>query len=255
MRAAGRRVLVTAGAQGIGRATAVAFAAEGARVHVCDVDDAALAALAAEHPAIGATRADVSSEADVARMFEDVAGTLGGLDVLVNNAGVAGPTAPVEEITLEDWNRTFAVNVAGQFLCARAAVPLLRAAEDGAIVNLSSVAGKYGYPFRSPYAASKWAVVGFTQTLAKELGPDGIRVNAVLPGAVEGERIRSVIAARAETTGRSIEEMTAAYTRFVSLGRFIPAEEIAELIVYLCSPAARNISGQAISIDGNTHAL
>jgi NAD(P)-dependent dehydrogenase (short-subunit alcohol dehydrogenase family) len=248
-------VLITAGAQGIGRATALAFVAEGARVHVCDVDDAALQALASEAPAIGTTLADVSDEGAVARMFADVEAALGGLDVLVNNAGISGPTAPVEEVSLDEWNRTFAVNVAGQFLCARAAIPLLRAATDGAIVNLSSLAGKHGYPFRSPYAASKWAVVGFTATLAKELGPAGIRVNAVLPGAVEGERIRSVIAARAETTGRSVEEMTAKYTHMVSLGRFIPPEEIAELIVYLCSPAARNISGQAISIDGNSWGL
>ena len=198
---AGRRVLVTAGANGIGLDIVRSFAAAGAKVFVCDVQPASLDQLARELPEVGRCVADVSNEADVARLFEAVDRELGGLDVLVNNAGVAGPTSPVEAVSLADWERTMAVNVTGQFLCVRLAVPRLRKGRLPAIINLSSAAGHLGMPGRSPYSASKWAVIGFTKTLALELGADGIRVNAILPGAVDGPRIRAVIAAKAEALG------------------------------------------------------
>ena len=203
----GTRVLVTAGASGIGRRIAATFLGEGARVHVCDVSGDRAADLLQELPEVGFTQADVAVPADVERVFGDLAVHLGGLDVLINNAGIAGPTAPVEQVSPEDWRRTLDVNITGQFLCARLAVPLLKQAGGGSIVNLSSVAGRLGYPMRTPYAASKWAVVGFTQSLAMELGPHRIRVNALLPGMVEGDRIRSVIAAKAAATQKPYEEL------------------------------------------------
>lgn len=249
------RVLVTAGAAGIGRAIAGAFAGAGARVAVCDVDEAALAEFRQELPGHHAVECDVSSEDEVEDLFDEVEEAFGGLDVLVNNAGVAGPTARVEDVALEDWRRTLAVNLDGQFLCAREAVPLLRKAGGGAIVNLSSAAGRFGFARRSPYSASKWGVIGFTKSLAIELGADNIRVNAILPGAVDGPRIRRVIAAKAEATGASIEEMTARYTDQASLGRLIDPDDIARLAVFLAGPGGRNISGQALAVDGDTQAL
>lgn len=249
------RVLVTAGAAGIGRAIAGAFAQAGARVAVCDVDDAALAEFRQELPGHRAYACDVAEEEQVAELFDDVADALGGLDVLVNNAGIAGPTARVEEVTLGEWRRTLAVNLDGQFLCARAAVPLLRKAGGGTIVNLSSAAGRFGFPRRSPYSASKWGVIGFTKSLAIELGPDNIRVNAILPGAVDGPRIRRVIAAKAEATGSSVDAMTARYTSQASLNRLIDPDDIARLAVFLAGPGGRNISGQALAVDGDTQAL
>ena len=249
------RVLVTAGAAGIGRAIADAFAQAGARVAVCDVDDAALAEFRQELPGHHAYACDVAEEEQVAELFDDVADALGGLDVLVNNAGIAGPTARVEEVTLAEWRRTLAVNLDGQFLCARAAVPLLRKAGGGTIVNLSSAAGRFGFPRRSPYSASKWGVIGFTKSLAIELGPDNIRVNAILPGAVDGPRIRRVIAAKAEATGSSVDAMTARYTSQASLNRLIDPDDIARMAVFLAGPGGRNISGQALAVDGDTQAL
>ncbi len=251
----GKRVLVTAGAAGIGRAVARAFSAEGAFVHVCDVDEAAIAALAAENPAITATHADVSSEDDVARVFQDFAGGYEALDVLVNNAGIAGPTGPVETLTLDDWRACIAVNLDSAFLFSRAAVPKMKQAGSGVILNLSSTAGFMGYPGRSPYASAKWAVIGFTKSLAMELGPHGVRVNAICPGAISGDRMDRVIAAEAHTTGKAPQDIRDGYTRAVSLRTFIEAEDIAATAVFLASDAASKITGQALPVDGHTEAL
>lgn len=249
------RVLVTAGAAGIGRAIAGAFAGAGARVVVCDVDEAALARFRQELPGHEALECDVSDEDDVDELFEDVIDVLGGLDVLVNNAGVAGPTGPVETLSPDDWRHTMEINIDAQFLCTRRAVPLLRASGGGTIINMSSAAGKFGFAHRTPYSASKWAVVGFTKSLAIELGPDNIRVNAILPGAVDGPRIRRVIQAKAASTGVPVDEMEALYTRQASLGRMVEADDIARLAVFLAGVGGRNISGQALSVDGDTQAL
>ena len=181
---AGKKVLITAGADGLGLEMARVFHRAGARVFVCDVNESRLAALPAELPGVRTLRADVSDEDSVAALFQAVARELGGLDVLVNNAGVAGPTGFVETLSKADWDRTLAVNITGQFLCARQAIPLLKASKAGVMINLSSAAGHLGFAGRSVYSASKWAVIGFTKSLAIELGPHGIRVNAILPGAV-----------------------------------------------------------------------
>ncbi|MDW3681030.1 SDR family oxidoreductase [Cupriavidus sp. CV2] len=252
---AGKRVLVTAGADGIGLEITRAFAQAGASVLVCDVQGASLERLAAELPAVHGCRADVSSEADVAAMFETVDRTLGGLDILVNNAGVAGPTGGVETLALADWERTLAVNITGQFLCARLAVPRLRQGKSPAIVNLSSAAGHLGMPGRSVYSASKWAVIGFTKSLALELGADGIRVNAILPGAVDGPRIRAVIAAKAEALGKPLEDVTRAYTSQAALGRMVTARDIANMVLFASSDLAANVTGQELAVDGLTQAL
>ncbi|MET3918945.1 NAD(P)-dependent dehydrogenase (short-subunit alcohol dehydrogenase family) [Variovorax sp. OAS795] len=251
----GRRVLVTAGADGIGLAIARAFASAGARVLVCDVQETALARLAADLPGVHCCRADVSNEAEVAALFEVADQALGGLDILVNNAGIAGPTGGVETLSLADWERTLAVNLTGQFLCVRAAVPRLRKSSNASIVNLSSAAGHLGMPGRAPYAASKWGVVGLTKTLAIELGADGIRVNAILPGAVDGPRIRAVIAAKAEASGRPLDEVTRSYTAQSALGRMVSTTDIANMVLFAASDLAASVTGQELVVDGHTQAL
>jgi NAD(P)-dependent dehydrogenase (short-subunit alcohol dehydrogenase family) len=246
------RVLVTGGGSGIGRVIAETFARDGVRVHVCDVDEQALANLKAQHANIKATLADVSKPQDVGRLFDDAVQSLGGLDVLVNNAGIAGPTAPAENVSLQEWEHTLAVNITGQFSCVQKAIPLIKAAGGGSIVNISSAAiWKGGFPRRTPYATSKVAVIGFTQTLAMEVGPSNIRVNAVLPGAVIGDRLNRVIEARARETGESVEEIFEKSVAASSMRTAVSEQEVANLVCFLCSDEARPISGQTISVCGN----
>ncbi|MBR1222592.1 SDR family oxidoreductase [Bradyrhizobium sp. U87765 SZCCT0131] len=251
----GLRVLVTAGASGIGLAIAQAFVREGARVAICDVDEAALTARAASDPQFSRFTCDVANRAAVAPLFENVTKALGGLDVLVNNAGIAGPTARVEEMHPEDWDRCLQVCLTGQFNCARLAVPLLRQSTNASIVNLSSAAGRLGFALRSPYAAAKWGVIGFTKSLSIELGPDNIRVNAILPGLVAGDRQRRVLEAKAQQRGVSYKEMEDIAFSFTSIKEYVTPEQIADQIVFMCSPRGRTISGQAISICGDTRML
>jgi NAD(P)-dependent dehydrogenase (short-subunit alcohol dehydrogenase family) len=254
--APGLRVLVTAGASGLGAAIARAFGDAGAQVHVCDIDRSALDRLVTSAPGITSSMADVASERDVDLVFDDVLGTMGGLDVLVSNAGIAGPTGAIESLDAAHWERTIAVNLNSQFLFARRAVPLLKKSRaNPCIVAMSSVAGRLGYAYRTPYAVTKWAIVGLTKSLAIELGPAGVRVNAILPGTVEGERMNGVIAARAASLGMGVDEMREDYLRKISLRRMVTADDVAAMALYLCSPAARNVTGQAVSVDGNVEYL
>ncbi len=249
--AQGLRVLVTAGAAGIGRAIAQTFLEHGARVHVCDVDTAALAAAREAAPGITQTTADVASRADVDRLFADVERALGGLDVLVNNAGIAGPTGRVEDLRPEDWDRCIAVDLNGMFYCTRRAMPMIKRAGGGSIINLSSVAGRLGFPLRTPYAAAKWAVVGFTKSLAIEAGPDKVRVNCIQPGSVEGERIDRVIDAKAKALGITAQAMRDRLLDTVSLKTFVSPQDIANMALFLATDAGRHVTGQALSVCGD----
>jgi len=251
----GQRTLVTAAATGIGRRTAESLLAAGASVFICDVDRGALAVALKQQPGFAGVAADVSDEGQVQLLFDHALAHLGGLDILVNNAGIAGPTANLEDIALTDWRHCLAVNLDGAFLCARAAIPHLKRNQAGSIVNMSSNAGLFGFPRRSPYAAAKWAIRGLTRTLAQELGPSGIRVNCICPGAVEGDRIDRVIAAEAIKTNRSADEIRARTVARSSLRTFVKPDDIAEMIVFLTSPAGARISGQEIAIDGHTETL
>ena len=245
------RVLVTAAAAGIGRAIAAAFMRSGASVHVCDLSEALLVDFKAAHSGLGVTRADVSDPAQVERLFQEVEAQMGGLDILVNNVGVSGPTAAVDEVSIADWQSTLAVNLNSHFYCMRKAVPLLKAAGGGSIVSISSTAGLMGYPMRAPYAASKWALIGLTKTLAMELGEFNIRVNAVCPGSVEGPRMDRVIAAEAKARNITEDTVRDGYQRQASLRTFVRAQDIANMVLFLCSEAGERISGQALSVDGN----
>ena len=250
--AKGLRVLVTAGGAGIGRAIAKTFLEHGARVHICDVDEKALSEV---EKTITRSKADVSSLADVDRLFDDVKRNLGGLDVLVNNAGIAGPTAKVEDIKPEDWERCIAVDLNGMFYCTRKAMPLIKAAGGGSIINLSSAAGRLAFPMRTPYSAAKFAVVGFTESLAAEAGPDKVRVNCIQPGVVEGERIDRVVAAKAQRLGISFDDVKAKMLEGVSMHTTVSAQDIANTALFLATEPGRHISGQAISVCGGTRYL
>ncbi|KXX61729.1 SDR family oxidoreductase [Rhodococcus sp. LB1] len=249
----GRRVLVTAGAAGIGLAIATSFKSLGADVFVTDIDPVVVDN--AKAAGFVAAVSDVSDEDQVRTLMTSVVDNFGGLDVLVNNAGVAGPTGPVDSLDSAAWKATFDVNVHGQFFCVKHALPLLRKSSEASIINMSSAAGRLGMAGRSPYSASKWAVIGFTKSLAIELGAEGLRVNAICPGAVDGPRIDAVIAAKADMVGRPVDEVAALYRGQSSLGRLIDATDIANMAVFLSSGLARNVNGQAMAVDGNTDKL
>ena len=243
--AKGMRVLVTAGGAGIGRAIAQTFRDHGARVHTCDID-------AKTKPD---TVTDVSDVGQVDKLFQEVQKNLGGLDVLVNNAGIAGPTGKVEDIRPEDWERCIAIDLNGMFYCTRKAMPLIKAAGGGSIINLSSAAGRLAFPMRTPYSAAKWAVVGFTESLAAEAGPFKVRVNCIQPGIVEGERIERVIGAKAQRLGVSNEEVRKKMVEGVSMLTTVSAQDIANMALFLATEAGKHISGQALSVCGGTRYL
>jgi NAD(P)-dependent dehydrogenase (short-subunit alcohol dehydrogenase family) len=246
----GYRVAISAGANGIGKVMADSFAACGARVFVSDVDPAALAGCGHD-----GMRANAGDSAECEAFIDAAVARLGGLDVLVNNAGIAGPTAPVEAVTPAELDATLQIDLASMFHASRRAIPALRAAAQaglgGAVINLSSAAGRFGFALRAPYAAAKWGVIGFTKSLSIELGGDGIRVNAILPGPVDGPRIRAVIKAKAQAAGISENEMTERTVGVTSLKCFVTQQDIANMALYLASPFGRTISGQAMCVDAD----
>jgi NAD(P)-dependent dehydrogenase (short-subunit alcohol dehydrogenase family) len=246
------RVMITAGGSGIGWAIAKAFADSGAKVQICDVDERALSQAAKDYPQIGVARLDVTDEGAVDRWFDGVIGELKGLDVLINNAGSKGPTGFVEELKFDEWRNCLKVCLDAQFLCARRAAPIMKGQRSGSIINISSTAGIFGYGLRTPYAAAKWAVIGFTKSLAVELGRFDVRVNAICPGTVEGARMERVIDAEAESRSVSPEVVQKEYIQSQSIKRFVKPEEIANMCLFLASPASRMVSGQAIAVDGHT---
>ena len=251
----GLRVLITAGASGIGRQMTEAFLAEGAKVHTCDIDRTALEQLQAERPDVTWSLCDVANRDQVAAMMDEAVQALGGLDCLINNAGIAGPTGRVDEIDPDDWDRCLAVCITGQFNCTRLAVRHLKGSGNPSIINLSSAAGRFGLPLRAPYAAAKWGVVGFTKTLAMELGENNIRCNAIQPGLVDGERIRQVIDAKARAANIGFDDMQERMLAHASIKSLIPPQQLADLAVYLASSRASTISGQAFAVDGDMQGL
>jgi NAD(P)-dependent dehydrogenase (short-subunit alcohol dehydrogenase family) len=247
--------MITAAAAGIGRSIAKAFASEGAKVHICDVNEDALHVFRDEFPEIAATYVNVRSEGEIDAWFDEALDDLGGLDVLVNNAGIKGPTAPVDDVDYADWRECLEVCLDSHFLCARRAAPVMKAQGSGAIINISSTAGLYGFGNRTPYAAAKWAVIGLTKSLAIELGPHNVRCNAICPGAVRGERINRVIEGEAEQRGVPFEVVAKEIVWAQSISRFVEPDEIADMCLFLASPAASMVNGQAIAVDGHLETM
>ncbi|MEH6588686.1 MAG: SDR family oxidoreductase [Halioglobus sp.] len=248
-------VLITAGASGIGRCIAENFLELGCQVHVCDISQANINAFLEQNPAASGTLADISQPDQVEVLFRELNECHGRLDVLVNNAGIAGPTAAVEDIAIADWDATINIDLNGPFYVTRLAVPMLKQAGGGSIVNIASTAALFGYPLRSPYAAAKWALIGLTKTWAMELGPDNIRVNAVCPGSVNGPRIDGVIEKDAQERGVTADEIRDVYQRQTSMRLFVDAQDIANMVIHLSSPTGGKISGQSIAVDGHTEGL
>ena len=255
MKSTHKTVVVTGGAAGIGRAMAEAFLAQGARVAICDVDPTAVAGLQKEHPDMIAQVAEVTSESEMDSFLGGVEAAWGGADVVCANAGTSGPAGLIEDLDYEEWQRCVATNVHGSFLTCRWAARVMRERGGGLIVMTASTAGQMGYPLRSPYAAAKWAIVGLTKTLAMELGSAGIRVNAICPGAVEGDRMDRVIANEAAARGVSKTEVRASYVTGVSMKTWVKAQDIAASAVFLASDAGAKISGQILAVDGHTETL
>lgn len=251
---AGLRVVVTAGGAGVGRATAELLANAGASVFTCDIDGEALSAVTA-HERIGGVVADVGDTASVDSFMVAAMSALGGVDVLINMAGIAGPGGRLEELDPADVTRTLDVDVTSMFRTSRHAIPHMKAQRSGSIVNISSTAGLMGFPYRSPYAAAKFAVVGLTKTMAMELGEFGIRVNAICPGSITGPRMDHVVDLESAASGRSPDEVRAGYVAQVSMQTFVEPEEIAQTIAFLVSPLGSKISGQALAVDGNSETL
>ena len=248
-------VLITGAASGIGRRTAERFLERGDEVHICDVSADMAGEFLEANPSATGSVADIGNRDDVDRVFAELAQHHEHLDVLVNNAGIAGPSAPIDTHDEDGWDQCIQVNLSGTFYMTRRAVPFLRKSGGGAIINISSTAALHGYPLRSAYAASKWAMMGLMKTWAMELGPEGIRVNAVCPTSVEGPRIDAVIAREAEQRGLSIDKVREVYLRQTSMRSFVSPDEVADTILFLASDAARKISGQSISVDGHTEGL
>jgi NAD(P)-dependent dehydrogenase (short-subunit alcohol dehydrogenase family) len=249
-----QRVLVTAGASGIGLAIARVFVEDGARVHIADVDEQKVREVTKADPRITGSVTDVSNPDQVARLFEDVSQRLGGLDVLINNAGISGPTAPVSEYDPAAWLAVLNVNLNGTFYVTQRAIPLLKQSSQASIIIMSSLAGRFGYPDRSAYSTSKWGLVGFAKTLSLELGPYGITCNTVHPGAVEGPRLSSVFEGRARISGLAVQEEIDNALRNQAIKKFVNPVDIAELVKFLSGKHARSISGQAFPIDGDSKA-
>ena len=244
-----KRVVISAAASGLGRVLGQRFVEAGARVFGCDVAGVEEANLP---EGFTLERADASDPDEIARFFDRAVSQMGGLDILVNNAGIAGPVGSLESVTFEGWRETMAVNIDGHFLFAQRAVPLFKAQGTGAIVNISSTAGQFGYANRSPYVASKWAVIGLTKALAVELGPHGIRANAVCPGALTGDRMDRVIAAQSEATGEPEQAVRDSIVRTNAMGTWIDPNDIADTVLFLCSEAGKRISGEVVAVDGHT---
>lgn len=248
-------VLIMAGASGIGRVIAESFLQHNASVHIADISQSALDDCVTANPGLKASCCDVSDADQVIKLFEDFRQHHQYLDILINNAGIAGPTAAVEEIEISDWQKTLDVDLTGTFLITRQAVPMLKKAGGGSIINMSSSAGLFGCPLRSPYVASKWAIIGLTKTWAMELGPFNIRVNAICPGSVAGPRIDAVIERDAQERGMASTEIRDVYQRQSSMREFVKAEDVANMAVYLASGLGAAISGQALGVDGHTESL
>ena len=247
-----KAAIVTGGGRGIGKEIALALAREGSTVLVSGRQQDVLEQTATEIRSLERRSAfivaDVSNESQVTEMVDLALRTFGQIDILVNNAGVTGPTAPVTNLSRAEWDEVMSVNLTGAFLCARAVIPHMIQRGSGKIVNISSVAGKMAYALRSPYAASKWGMLGLSCTLAQELGAHNIQVNAICPGPTAGDRMTGVIAGRAKELGRTVEEVERDYVEATALKRMVEPKHVAAAVVFFCSSESNSITGEALEV-------
>ena len=246
-----QNVVVTAAGQSVGRAMAEKFLDRGDNVHICDIDATLVEQVLTANPKLGGTVCDVADEDQVATLFAEARARMGTIDVLINTVGIAGPRGPIETLSLADWRKTMAANLNSMFLTIREVVPDMRKNKRGAIINFSTGSTKTVMPFRTPYVASKAGVEGLTKALARELGPDNIRINAILPGMIDNERMRGIVARIAQQEGRTVEAVEAEALNFISMRTKVQPAEIADMVLFLCSDAAKHVSGQMIGVDGN----
>mgnify|MGYP001053378431 CR=1 FL=1 len=246
-----QRVVVTAGAAGIGLAIAQRFLASGAQVFICDIAEPALNSALEANPGLQGAIANVGEPVSVEAFFKQALGAMGGIDVLVNNAGIGGPRAAIEDIDYADWDECMRINLSGMFYCVKQIVPTMKAQGRGAIINISTGSAKTGLPMRLPYVASKVGVLGFSHNLARELGASNIRCNTILPGLMDNQRGRGLVAKHADTHGMTVAEAEAEFLKYVSLKTWIQPSEVADTAFFLASHAARHITGQEIGVDGN----
>jgi NAD(P)-dependent dehydrogenase (short-subunit alcohol dehydrogenase family) len=254
MKLANKAAIVTGGGRGIGKEIALALSREGADVLVAGRQLNVLEQTASEINSLGRRAlfcvTDVSDESQVNSMVNTALENFGHIDILVNNAGITGPTAPVTKLSRDAWDEVMAINLTGAFLCARAVVPHMISQGSGKIVNISSVAGKMAYALRSSYAASKWGMLGLSCTLAQELGPHNIQVNAICPGPTAGERMTGVIAGRAKELGQNADEVEKMYVEGTALKRMVDPKHVAASVVFLCSSDSDSITGEALEVSG-----
>lgn len=250
-----QRIVITGGASGIGRRLAERFAARGDRVAICDADGDAVARMQADHPLMIARQADVTDEAQMTAFLGQVEAEWGGADLLCANAGTGGPAGRIEDLDYAEWQACVGVNLFGTFLACRWAARVMRAQGAGLILLTTSTSGLHGVPYRTPYVAAKWGLVGLTKTLAMELGPAGVRVNAIAPGAVEGARMERVVEMEARASGRTEDEVRTLYARGTSLRTWVTADDLADMALFLASPAASKVTGQILAVDGHTESM
>lgn len=250
-----KKVFISAGGSGIGRCIAEAFLNNDDEVFICDINGKSLEQFHKDYPKLHIYACDLAEPEQIKLMFAEAIKKLGHLDVLVNNTGISGPTIAADELSFDDWNTVINLNLNSTFLITQLAIPLLKQSGAGVIINMSSIAGRLGYPYRLAYSTSKWGLIGFTKTLSMELGADNIRVNAILPGAVDGDRVQRVLQARADVAQSSLEKVTQNALKNQSLKYFVNPKHIADLCLFLASDSGRSISGQILPIDGDKQCL
>jgi NAD(P)-dependent dehydrogenase (short-subunit alcohol dehydrogenase family) len=227
------------------------FLARGDRVHICDVREDFLSATLDANPGMSGTVADVGDPGSVERVVADARERIGDPSVLVNNVGIGGPRAEMDDIPIDEWDRTIRINLSGTFYCIRQVLPAMKRANHGIIVNFSTASTRTRLPLRAPYVTSKAGIEGLTLNAARELGPYGIRCNAILPGMINNERMRGIIRNNAEARGVSEQQIEDEYLQFISMRTKIEPSEIADMVLFLASPAAKKVSGELISVSGN----
>jgi len=253
-----KKIIISAAADGIGWTIAQACMLNGAFVYITDINNESLNKISKHHlyeKQLFIDRVDANNSKEVENYFYNLKNKFNNIDALINNVGIAGPTGKIEDLNINDWRKTIDININSHFYYTKCAIPLLKKNNGGSIINLSSTAGLFGFPLRIPYATSKWAVIGMTKSLAMELGEFNVRVNAICPGSVYGDRMKRVIEAKAKSLGVTEDKLQKDYESMISLKTFVDKEDIASMAVFLLSQEAHKISGQVMTVDGNTERM